>query len=156
MTRKEINPTEALGRLRELCSRSEYCTNDMAQKLYRWGIGADTASKIIESLQRDRFVDDARFARAFVRDKYRFSGWGRIKIRAALGAKRISSGDIDAALDEIDAEEYEATALKALKAKLRTLGDEPLDHEGRTKLLRFGASRGYEVNLLCRLIKSLG
>ncbi|MCI9606660.1 MAG: RecX family transcriptional regulator [Muribaculaceae bacterium] len=150
--KKPMMPKEALARLQDLCSRSEQCTGDIAKKLYTWGVSSANSAKIIELLQRDRFVDDSRFAAAYTRDKYRFSGWGKQKIARMLAAKRIDRHTISAALDEIDIEEYEELALKALKAKARTL-KEGNTYEGRTKLFRFGVTRGYEVSLVSDIIK---
>lgn len=151
--KKVISPKQALARLQDLCARSEQCSADMSGKLYTWGIPSAVAARIIDLLKRDKFVDDSRFAAAFVRDKYRFSGWGRLKIARHLAAKRICSDDIDAAMTEIDPEEYSAIALKALRAKARTL-KEGNTFEGRTKLFRFAVARGYEVPIVSSIIKS--
>lgn len=153
MKRKIVEPKAALERLQDLCARSEQCSGDIMRKLYNWGVSASNSAKIVEILERDRYIDDDRFARAFVRDKYRFSGWGRIKIMQHLAAKRIDKSIAREALDEIDEEEYRAIALKALKTKARTI-DDSNTYEGRTKLFRFGAGRGYEAGMLSELIKS--
>lgn len=153
MKRKIVEPKTALERLRDLCARSEQCSGDILRKLYNWGVSASNSAKIVEILERDRYIDDERFARAFVRDKYRFSGWGRLKIMIHLSAKRIEKSIATEALEEIDEEEYRSIALKALKAKARTIPDSNT-YEGRTKLFRFGAARGYEAAMLSGLIKS--
>ncbi|MDE6265151.1 MAG: RecX family transcriptional regulator [Paramuribaculum sp.] len=150
---KKITPKQAHAKLQELCARSEQCSFDIHRKLYNWGISADVSEKIMKVLVAEKFVDDARFAKAFARDKYRFSGWGRIKILRHLAAKRISGILAENALDEIDGEEYEAIALKALKAKSRTL-KEGNTYEGRTKLFRFGVTRGFEPSLVASIIKT--
>lgn len=150
---KKITPQQALAKLQELCARSEQCTFDISRKLYTWGFASDTSDKIVKALIAEKFIDDERFAKAFARDKYRFSGWGRIKILRHLAAKRISGALAENALDEIDGEEYEAIALKALKAKSRTL-KEGNTYEGRTKLFRFGVTRGFEPSLVASIIKA--
>lgn len=150
---KKITPDKALARLQDLCVRSEQCSFDLRRKLYNWGLSADASEKIISSLTADKFIDDERFAEAYTRDKYRFSGWGRMKIKLHLAAKRIDRTTIDSALLAIDDDEYKSLTLKALKAKARTL-KEGNTYEGRTKLYRFGVTRGYETNLVASLIKS--
>ena len=150
---KKITPDKALARLQDLCVRSEQCSFDLRRKLYNWGLSADASEKIISSLTADKFIDDERFAEAYTRDKYRFSGWGRMKIKLHLAAKRIDRTTIDSALLAIDDDEYKSLALKALKAKARTL-KEGNTYEGRTKLYRFGVKRGYETKVVASLIKS--
>ncbi len=150
---KKITPQQALARLQELCARSEQCSFDISRKLYTWGVAPEASDKILKALIAEKFIDDERFAKAFARDKYRFSGWGRIKIVRQLAAKRISGSIAEIAIGEIDEDEYEAIALKALKAKARTL-KEGNTYEGRTKLFRFGVTRGFEPSLVSSIIKS--
>lgn len=149
-----MKPQEALTRLEELCAASERCTFELRQRLYRWGISRSDAASIIDSLIKNRFVDDERFARAFVIDKYRFSRWGRIKIRAALYARQVPSWLVDVAMDEIDDEEYADNLLQLLRAKRKSLREEAATYEGRTKIFRYGASRGYEVQLIASAISN--
>ena len=91
---KTLTPPEALHRAAALCSSSEHCIADIREKLSRWGIGEPDARTIVERLVQERFIDEGRYAIAFAKDKFRFSGWGRIKIRYALQQKRIGNSDI--------------------------------------------------------------
>lgn len=152
--RKPITPQNALARLESLCSRSEHCEYEMRTKLRTWGVGSSDTDKIIESLKANRFVDDARFARAFVNDKYRFAGHGRMKIRLALVAKRVERPIIEEALAEIDEEIYAARLRDILLAKIRRTADADT-YEGRTKIFRFGASRGFEPDLVAAAIRDI-
>lgn len=151
--RRQLTPDQALERLENLCSRSEQCTADLRRKLWQWQIGAADADRIIDSLTGGAFVDDARYARAFVRDRYRFSSWGRAKLRAALTAKRIAAPLIASALEEIDSREYQRLAFAAMRSRLRSL-DRTDTAVCRQKLLRFGITRGYETDLLLRILDS--
>ena len=103
---KTLTPPEALHRAAALCSSSEHCIADIREKLSRWGIGEPDARTIVERLVQERFIDEERYAIAFAKDKFRFSGWGRIKIRYALQQKRIGNSDIVNALSLIDEEAY--------------------------------------------------
>ena len=125
----------------------------MRKKLIAWQIPSTDAERILDSLVDDRFVDDRRFARAFAADKMRFSGWGRYKIMRGLMAKRIDRATIDQALDALDVDEYASTARRVLISKARAIA-EGNTYEGRTKLFRFGASRGFETDLIARLIRA--
>lgn len=148
-----LTPDEAQARLEDMCAASERCTSEMLAKLRRWGIGASEARRIIDDLTTNRFIDDERFARAFVMDKYRVARWGRIKIRAALYAKRLPQWLIDEALTEIDDALYAANLMHLLRLKRRSLGEDASTYEGRTKLFRYGASRGFELPLIAAAIR---
>ncbi len=147
--RKPLAPEKALIRLEELCARSEHCTYELEQKLRTWGIVKDDAEAIIYSLQRRRFVDDARFAASFVRDRYRYGRYGRIRIRMLLRTKRIDSDVIEEALEEIDDDEYATILAKLIEAKRRSV-KEPESYEGRSKIYRYALSRGYEPALVSK------
>lgn len=154
MIRREMKPRQACLRLEELCARSEQCRYDMLRKLSSWGINGDVAGRIVSHLQRERYVDDRRFAHAYCRDKFRFSRWGRLKIVRGLMEKRIARDVIDCAVDEeIDDEEYLDTLVSVLRSKSHML-DSPRSYDGKTRLLRFAASRGFEPSLIIRVINS--
>ncbi len=150
---KIIDRDEALVRLESLCVRSEQCSGEILTKLARWRIPMDVAREILDSLVDRRFVDDRRYAGAYVRDKYRFSRWGRRKIRMSLSAKRIDRDVVEAALEEIDDSSYRDVLVGLLKAKARLIA-EGNTFEGRTKLFRFAASRGFESDLISQVIRS--
>lgn len=147
--RKTLAPEKALIRLEELCARSEHCTYELEQKLRNWGIASDDAEAIIHSLKRRRFVDDARFAASFVRDRYRYGRYGRIRIRMLLRTKRIDEDVIEEALEEIDDDEYVAILAKLIETKRRSV-KEPESYEGRSKIYRYALSRGYESALVSK------
>ena len=150
--KKTITPQDALMRLETLCAQSEQCSYDLRQKLYRWGISSPDSDKIIKKLIRTRFVDDARFAVAYCRDKYRFNRWGRIKIVYGLRSTHIQNCDITSGLETIDAEEYEEILVSVIKSKASMTKDVDT-YEGRTRLFRSVASRGYEPSLIAQIIK---
>lgn len=151
---KPMDPEKALLRLEELCARSEHCEYELRQKLYRWNVPVSDADIVINSLKHRRFIDDERFARAYVRDKVQFDRWGRRKISLALSSKRIDREIIDTVLSEIDPAEYEQNLKDLLMAKARNI-DDCHSYQGRTKLFRFAAARGYEPELVALLIRQL-
>lgn len=143
-----------MERLEALCGRSEQCTSEVAEKLRRWGIAPQKAREIVESLTHRRYVDDSRYAAAFVRDKAAYLRWGRVKIRAALMQKRVAAPLVAQALEaEIDPEAYAATLLGLLRSKARTLR-EGNTFENRSRLTRFAASRGFEPALIARTLQN--
>lgn len=140
--RKPLTREEALLRMAGLCARSEQCEGDIARKLAAKGMGASDVEWVLGELRERGFVDAVRFARSFTNDKVRFSAWGRIKIRAALAAKRIPSAAVTAAMEQIDPEEYADAALRTARAKAATL--DMTDFMERRKLYRHMLSRGFE------------
>lgn len=151
---KILTPPEALHRAAALCSSAEHCTADIREKLARWGVTEADSRTIIDRLVQERFIDEQRYAVAFVKDKFRFSGWGRIKMRYALQQKRIDGSDIDHALATLDEEQYNDRLLELLQAKSRSIRDD--DPEARrAKLFRFAASRGFEPSLIFNALKQV-
>lgn len=146
MPRKPITPNNAFLRLSTLCARCEQAEGDLRKKLHDWGVSSSDADYIITRLQQERYLDNERFARAYCRDKLRFNGWGRIKIAFMLKGKGIEQEYIDAALSEIDEEQYATILNDVLIAKVKTLKDKEPE-QARASLLRFAASRGFEPAL---------
>ncbi|MBD5272026.1 MAG: RecX family transcriptional regulator [Bacteroides sp.] len=152
--KKPITKEAALLKMADLCARGEHCAFEIREKLRKMQLAASDANEIVEYLEENRYIDDSRFARAFARDKVKFSGWGKNKIRMALAMKRIPSAEISSALEEIDPEEYMAVAVNAAKAKARNL--DLSDYNDKGKLYRHLASRGFEGSVISKAIQSIG
>lgn len=153
---KTVTPEAAQIRMADLCARSEQCEADIKQKLYRLGLPSGDVHKIIETLMREGFIDNARYARSFSRDKCRFSSWGRNKIRLALAAKRVSAQDIAQGLDAIEEKDYLDALRRVAAAKARGMNIAGAEgRENRLKLFRHILSRGFEPDLATKAIKEL-
>ena len=96
--RRDKTPEQALAALMRLCARAEKSESDARRLMRGWGLAERDAEQVLGKLVRDRFIDDGRYAEAFVREKLRLSGWGAYKIRTALQRKGIRRELIDAAL----------------------------------------------------------
>ena len=150
MDEQKIKVTD---RLRGLCSRREYCVEDIRQKALKALDGdAALAAEVVETLVKEKYVDDLRYASAFARDKSSIQGWGEVKIRYMLSAKKVSREVIDQALSEIDTERASSKLQKLLEAKYRSLREDP---QCRLKLLRFALGRGYSYDEVNSLINTL-
>lgn len=135
---------KVLNALEAQCAKREYCTSDILRKaVMRCEGDAAAAAEIVESLKADGFVDDVRYASAFAREKASLTGWGPVKIKFALRAKRISDADIEAALSEIDAPSASDRMERLLRSKWKTLQG---DGQARLKLIKFALTRGYEYS----------
>jgi regulatory protein len=150
MNEKIIKVTD---RLRGLCSRREYCVDDVRQKALKALEGdAEAAAEVVETLIKDKYVDDLRYASAFARDKASIQGWGEVKIRYMLSAKKISRDIIDQALGEIDQSRASSKLSKLLETKYKSLREDP---QCRLKLLRYALGRGYSYEEVNDLVNQL-
>jgi regulatory protein len=142
---------QALNKLREICSRQEKCPADVITLLKKWDIGQELHHEILEQLKSERFIDEYRYASAFIRDKMKFDRWGIIKIRFLLKVKGISRDVVENALGEIDKDEYLSIIGRELGKKRKTLKGAP--REIWAKLARYGSSRGYEMEYMREFLK---
>lgn len=138
-----------------LCSRAEYSSGEISQRLVRKGVSKDVADKIVGELIRKRFIDDARFVRAFVRDKISHCRWGRIKVKNALFKKGVDREIIERILSAINEDKYTLVLRDLLRAKLRSLKSDGSDSDVRARLYRFAASRGFEASVISRAVGML-
>ena len=129
------------------CSLSEHCIQKVREKLVQWETPKELIQPIIDRLLDGDYINEERFARAFVKDKFRFNHWGRVKITTHLKALNISSENISIAMQEIDDEEYEKMLDEIVEKKRKTIKN-GTDYEIRAKLLRHALSRGFEYNLV--------
>lgn len=149
--RRVYTPDEALQYVAGLCARSEQCEFDLRRKLSDRGIKNADADKIIDYLIDRNFLDETRYAKAFCRDKARFSRWGKIKIRAHLFARKVGREAIAEGLDAIDTEDYLEGLQRLVNQQAASL--DPRDREDRLKLMRRLASRGFEPSLIADAIQ---
>ena len=138
---------EAYLLLAALCAQAEHCQQEMRDKMRRWGLDETVQNRIIDRLIKERYVDDERYARAFVKDKIRYNKWGRRKVQQALWMKRIDADIQQQVLDEIDEKEYLDVLRPLLRQKRKTIKAEN-DYELNRKLLRFALSRGFGFDII--------
>ena len=142
---------QVLAYLQNLCVKRECCSSEIlkkAEKALEGDRGA--AQQMLESLVADRFVDDARYAAAFAREKSSLTGWGPNKIRYALMMKGISKADVAAALEETDPEASSAKLEKLVEAKRHSLEGDPYI---KFKLIKYALSRGYEYDVVAPVVE---
>ena len=152
--KKVKTPEQALAALMRLCARAEKSQEDARRLMRGWGLAERDAEGVLARLVRDRFIDDGRYAEAFVRDKLRLSGWGEYKIRTALQRKRIDRALIDAALAEADRPAMGERLCRQLERKART-AKYSTQYELKTKLIRYGLSLGYDYETVVEAASGL-
>lgn len=137
----------AMNKAMALCASHELCSSDIMSKLSSWSVGNEDAEKILSYLIKEKFIDDSRYASAFVKDKFRQNKWGKVKIAAHLRSKNLGSEIIQSALDAIDDEMY-LTMIRDTINDHRRFVKAKNQYDMKGKLLRFGLSRGFESNLV--------
>ena len=136
-------PEQALAALMRLCARAERSEEDARRLMTRWGVAPADREQVLERLRRDRFLDDARYAEAFVHEKINLSGWGARKIADALHRKRIARETIERALAALDAGTARERLADLLRRKVRTTRA-ATPYELKNKLIRYGLAQGYD------------
>jgi len=152
--KKEYTLEELLHKAASYCSISEHCISEVEDKLNAWCIECDDKAKIINRLIDEDFINEKRYCAYFVKDKFRFNKWGKVKISYALKQKGLSDELINAALQTIDEGEYDEMLAALLKTKLTGLKYE-FEYEKQGKLFRFAQSRGFENNVIERVLRNI-
>ena len=142
---------EAYLTLAALCAQAEHCQWEMLEKMRRWEVPEEAQARVMQRLVKERYVDDERYAQAFVKDKIRYNKWGRRKVDQALWQKHIDEDIRQRVLDEVDDEEYISVLRPLLKQK-RKLTKANSDYELNQKLMRFALGRGFTFDIIRQCI----
>lgn len=145
---------ELYGKASVYCSKSERCISDVNQYLSKYCQDFELINDIVSHLVTDRFIDEQRYANAFVNDKFRFSGWGKIKISYQLKQKKIHSDIIRNSLDLINDEQYSDFLNNLLQKKQKELKNKDSELI-KASLLRFAISRGFEFEIVLKAINTI-
>lgn len=165
MTKHRYTEKEVLQKMSYLCASAEYCKTDILKKMARWEIVSNEdegengdenkqtiiRQRIIDSLVADCFIDEERFAHAFVRDKFRYNRWGRHRIQQELRQKGIDQNTIEDALEEIPSEDNLETLKHLICAKRPTVKGRS-EYEIKNKLIRFALGRGFSMDEILKVI----
>ncbi len=126
----------------------------MQQKLKRWEVAEEVAERIVAKLVKEKFIDEERYARAFVKDKFRYNHWGKVKIEHELKMRRIASRHIELGLEELK-EEDNLETLRQIIEKKRPSVKGKNDYEIKGKLIRFALGRGFEMDDIMEVIEGM-
>lgn len=151
---KPLTPDQVLDKMAKYCAYQERCVKEVRDKLKTFDIAEEEKSKILDYLLDNRFVNDERYAKAFVRGKVNQSGWGVNKIRFHLIQKGIDKDIIDEALGQTDEEVYRQRLIEILKTKAKTI-KAASDFEKKRKLAAYAMQKGFEGSLVWETLKDL-
>lgn len=145
---------EILYKLAAKCSISEQCLSDIEGKLAKYDLPEEEKTRILRHLVEEKYIDDSRYAEAYIRDKYRFNKWGRIKIAQGLRMKGIDRETIETAMRVIDEQEYQSILSALIKSKRKSTHGKS-DYEINGKLIRFATGRGFEFAAIQKCLGSV-
>jgi len=151
MESKDLEIKEVYTKMAQLCSRSEQCSADIRKKIIAYEIKDELVDEIIAKLNAEKFLDDERYVKAYVSDKFRLNKWGKLKMRYYLKTKGLSNDVIEKGFLEIKEEQYIKVLISTLKEKAKTIksGDK-FDKMGQ--IIRFAQSRGFEAEMIHRYL----
>lgn len=152
--KKRLEPKEAKLKAADYCAYQERSQQQVRDKLYEYGLHYDEVEEILTELIIEGFINEERFAQAFVRGKFRMKGWGRQKILQALRPHKISDYCLKKGFEEIDPEEYYAVLQKHAAKKFASLRGQS-DYMIRGKLRQHLIMKGFEHDLINEAINEL-
>lgn len=142
------------------CARQERAVGDVRRKLYEWGAPTADSDSIVAELYRLEFLDDRRYAHAFIRDKFHFNGWGRVRLRQELRQKQLSEAVVEELLEEQPAEDTYRTKAEEIAReqwqKVLRKHPEAAPYENRQRVGAFLQRRGFEPGIIYPLLEHLG
>lgn len=139
---------EAKTRLEALCAYQERCAFELRSKMRTWGMDAEDQDRLLADLITNNFLNEQRFAEAYVSGRVRIKRWGRIRIRQELKRRQISDYSIRKGLESISEEEYWENLLQLTERKWDSLTNTKDEYQRKVKVYRFLSSKGYESDLL--------
>ena len=152
--KKKLSESEAFNKLSALCATAEYCRADIMKKMSNWELPYGCEDNIISRLIKERYIDESRYAKAFTRDKFRYNGWGMMRIERELRIKGIDNALIEEAKSEIDETENDEMLRRLIEGKRRTVKGKS-EYEIKAKLMRYAVSKGFTIESIYRIIGDL-
>lgn len=153
--KESMDSRDALTKVMNWCSKMERSTFDVQMKLYSWGIDADKARNIIETLEKEGFINSQRYIESYIRGKLIYKKWGKVKIKYHLKVKGFKDEMIDKYLDSlINDEDYIEMIFEQLRKKNTSI-NETDEYIRKSKIINFGANRGYETELALQCVDKL-
>jgi len=143
-----MDKKQALAKCMKICSVREYCVDDILKKLTNWEISDKDKTYIIDYLISEKFIDNKRYTIAYIKDKFIFNKWGKIKIKYHLKQKHIENNIIENVINKvIDDNDYYNTVKNEIVKKSKSVKGKN-DFEIKQKILRYMSSKGFETAIV--------
>ena len=144
---KTYTVDEAQKKLEHYCAYQERCHKEVRQKLRDMRMIPEAIDKIVVHLIEHNYLNEERFAKAFVRGKFRIKKWGKKRLVRELKFRDISKYSMDVALKEIDPDAYLQT-LDELVLKRINQVKETNSYKKKKKVADYLLYRGWESHLI--------
>ena len=144
-----------MNKLRRYCAIQERCKQQIVIKLTHAEVEPELHLQILDKLESENFLNEERFARLYSRSKFNQKGWGNRKIAQKLKSLGISSSLIEKGLEEIDFDSYHSKLRDLSNRKFQSLGQRGTTEERRKKTLSFMLAKGYEMDAIYAIVKSM-
>lgn len=151
---KAKSAEEALSSLMRQCARAEKSSGDALRLMARWGVEQERRAEVLERLIAEKFIDDRRYAEAYVREKLNLSGWGARKISSALKAKGIAQSIITESLSDLDRGSMSERLYAKIERKARTVKYKD-QYDRKSKLIGYGMSLGYDYDMVLDAVSQI-
>ena len=148
-----LDKKTALFKAEHYCAYQERAQQEVRDKLYEFGLHKDEVEELISELISTNFLNEERFAQAYVSGKFNIKRWGKIKIKQALKLKKVPEKMILKALNKIDYDEYLKVILASAEKKSASITEKD-PYKRRNKLITHLMSKGFENNLIMEVLKS--
>lgn len=162
-TKKTLSVDNAVIRMGKYCSYTERSIDEVKKKLKTLGVSVEDTQLVMERLTKMGFLNESRFASAFVSGKFRMKKWGKKRIEMEMKRKGVSNELIEKGISGLSQEEYIEALDTLLQKKWNTIArtsKETDDYEAKQrqkqKLIRFALQKGYEMDLVFQRVKVLG
>ncbi|WP_243732521.1 regulatory protein RecX [Pedobacter metabolipauper] len=149
----KLDKRTALKKAEHYCAYQERSQQEVRNKLYDWGLWPNEVEEVISELIGTNFLNEERFASAYVSGKFKIKKWGKVKIKQGLKLKKITDRMILTALNTIDYDEYLETIRYTAEKKLGSITEKD-PYKKRYKLITYLMSKGFENNLIIDVLKS--
>jgi len=152
--KKSLSSAEAFSRILKYCAYQERSHSEVKTKLFSFGLHTNEVDELLSRLITEGFVNEERFAKAFAGGKFRMQKWGRVKIENELNAHGLSGNCIKRGMKEIPDDDYQKTLHELLKKKNKLVSESD-PFKKRNKLAQFAIGRGFEPELVWRMVKEI-
>lgn len=150
----KISEERALNRVAMYCSKAERCESEVRRKLVNWELTTEEQNRILKRLKTEKYIDHSRYSKSFIHDKFKYSKWGQKKIVYELRKKQIDETDYMPYLEDLSKDDFAEQLLHILKIKNRSTKAKD-EYDRRNKLMRFGLSRGFSMDLVIKCVDQL-
>lgn len=153
MKKKLFTFEEIKQKLVNYCVYQDRSHSEVEQKMKEYMLIPEAKEEILVFLIQENYLNEERFAKSYSRGKFYIKKWGRNKIKNSLFQKGISEKLIQKSFEEIDENDYEKILLDLIEKTIITY-KELKDYQKKQKLIKFLISKGYEYELILKILES--